>query len=95
MYRISATAYAEEANANFNLTLKLADSANADISSIPFNQVKAVASTEKAGKAEKQSWNTVSETMKCVLVQPMVQDSTAGFAAQSGVVVYIGKIIAK
>jgi len=89
------TMYGETANANFNLTVKLADKDNADISSIAMYGLVTTPTEKSAGKAEKQSWNTVSESMICTTVQPMVQDSTANYAAQSGVVVFIGKIIAE
>ena len=86
---------APEANANFNLSVKIADKDNADISAIPLYGLVTEPKDCKAGFSEKQSWNTVSETKLAAILQPMVQDSTAGYKEQSGVIVYIGKIIAE
>lgn len=90
-----AVCFAENANENFNLTLGLKDDGYADISSPAMYGLVTEPQTEMAGNAEKQPWNSLSESRVCSIIQPMVQDSTDGYREQYGVVVYIGKIIAK
>lgn len=87
--------YAEEENANFNLTLGIKDSGYADISSPVLYGVGNIPKEATAAFAEKTDWNTVSETKIAAVIQPMVQDNKNNYAAQSGVVVYIGKIVAE
>ena len=94
MTTFKCTMYGEAAASNLNLTVKLADKDNADISSIAMYGLVTEASEKSAGVAEKQSWNTVSETMLCEVIQPMIQDASNGYAATSGNVAYIGKIMA-
>ena len=93
--KFKAKLCAPEANANFNLTAKIADKDNADISSISLYGLVKEPTLCEAGFAKQESWNTVSETKLAAILQPMVQDSTANYAAQSGVVVYVGKITAE
>ena len=93
--KFKAKLCAPEANADFNLTAKIADKDNADISSIPLNGLVTDPTPCEAGFAKQESWNTVSETKLAAKLQPMVQDSTDGYAAQSGVVVYVGKVTAE
>lgn len=93
--KFKAKLCALEENANFNLTIKIADKDKADISSIPLYGLVKEPKLCEAGFAKKESWNTVSETKLAAILQPMVQDSTANYAAQSGVVVYVGKITAE
>lgn len=93
--KFKAKLCAPEENANFNLTIKIADKDNADISSIPLYGLVKEPKLCEAGFAKQESWNTVSETKLAAILQPMVQDSTADYAAQSGVVVYVGKITAE
>lgn len=91
----TSIAYAAESNEKFNLSIYLKDEGFADISNIPFYQIKTDVTPLTAGPAKKESWNTVSKTKICTVIQPMVQDATKNYAPQSGVTVYIGKIIAK
>ena len=86
---------APEAKANFNLTAKIADKDNADISSISLYGLVTEPTLCEAGFAEKTNWNTLSETKLAAILQPMVQDSSAGYKEQSNVVVYVGKITAE
>lgn len=86
---------APEANANFNLTIKIADKDNADISSIPLYGLVKEPKLCEAGFAKQESWNTLSETKLAAILQPMVQESKAPYKEQSGVVVYVGKITAE
>ena len=93
--KFKAKLCAQEANANFNLTIKIADKDNADISSIPLYGLVKEPKLCEAGFAKKESWNTVSETKLAAILQPMVQESKAPYKEQSGVVVYVGKITAE
>lgn len=94
--KFKCTMYGKEANADYNFVIKLADGDNADISTIPmYDGIVTTPTAKEAGVAEKTDWNEVSETMICTYIQPMVQDATKNYAAQSGVVVYIGKITAE
>ena len=94
--KFKCTMYGKEANADYNFVIKLADGDNADISTIPmYDGIVTTPTAKEAGVAEKTDWNEVSETMICTYIQPMVQDAKNGYSAQSGVVVYIGKIIAE
>ena len=90
----TTTVYADAANDGLKLTVKLADANNADIATPDITPLSTTPTVITATYATKTDWNTVSESGKCVKIQPMVQDTTA-WAAQSGVVIYIGKIIAK
>ena len=93
--KFKAKLCAKEANANFNLTIKIADKDNADISSIPLYGLVKEPKLCEAGFAKKESWNTVSETKLAAILQPMVQESKDPYKEQSGVVVYVGKITAE
>ena len=93
--KFKAKLCATEANANFNLTIKIADKDNADISSIPLYGLVKEPKLCEAGFAKKESWNTVSETKLAAILQPMVQESKDPYKEQSGVVVYVGKITAE
>ena len=93
--KFKAKLCAPEANANFNLTAKIADKDNADISCISLYGLDKEPKLCEAGFAKKESWNTVSETKLATILQPMVQESKAPYAEQSGVVVYVGKITAE
>ena len=93
--KFKAKLCAPEAKANFNLTAKIADKDNADISCISLYGLDKEPKLCEAGFAKKESWNTVSETKLATILQPMVQESKAPYAEQSGVVVYVGKITAE
>ena len=93
--KFKAKLCALEENAKFNLTIKIADKDNADISSIPLYGLVKEPKICEAGFAVKQDWNTVSETKLAEILQPMVQDSSDDYKAQSNVVVYVGKITAE
>jgi len=93
--KFKAKLCAPEAKANFNLTAKIADKDNADISSISLYGLDKEPKLCEAGFAEKTNWNTLSETKLAAVLQPMVQDSLDGYKEQSNVVVYVGKITAE
>ena len=93
--KFKAKLCAPEANAGLNLTIKIADKDNADISSIPLYGLVTEPTSCEVGFSKKEEWNTVSETKLAAKVQPMVQESTEPYAAQSGVVVYVGKVTAE
>ncbi len=44
---------------------------------------------------KKESWNQISDTMVCDKIQLFVQENTEPYGVQSGVVVYLGKVIAE
>ena len=93
--KFKAVMFGEKDNADLQFIVKLADADNGDISSITMASISKSPSEEEAGVAEKQDWNTISETFLCAVIQPMVQDKTAGYGATSGNTVYIGKITAE
>ena len=93
--KFKAKLCSREAIDNFNLTIKIADKDNADISCISLYGLVKEPTPCEAGFAKKESWNTVSETKLATILQPMVQESKAPYAEQSGVVVYVGKITAE
>ena len=93
--KFKAVMFGEKDNADLQFVVKLADADNGDISSITMASISKSPSTEEAGVSEKQDWNTISETFLCAVIQPMVQDKTAGYGATSGNTVYIGKITAE
>lgn len=93
--KFKCTMYVKEANADYNLTIKLADRYSADISNIPMYGIVTTPTAIEAGVAEKEDWNEVSETMTCTFIQPMVQDKNDGYKPTSGNTVYIGKITAE
>lgn len=94
--KFKCTMYGEEPNADYQFKIKLADSAYDDISNIEMNGIVTTPTEIEAGVAEKTEWNKVSETFLCDRIQPVVLDSSIeGWPAQSGVVVYIGKITAE
>ncbi|MCH5293918.1 MAG: hypothetical protein J1E07_09325 [Treponema sp.] len=94
--KFKCTMYGEEPNADYIYKIKLADSAYDDISNIEMNGIVTTPTEREAGVAEKTEWNKVSETFLCDRIQPVVLDSSIeGYPAQSGVVVYIGKITAE
>lgn len=103
MTKFTAKFCAAEAKKNFNVTIGIKDKGVGDDGKEKFNdisnpvwyEVGDVPTEKEAGFAEKTDWNTVSETKIVEVIQPMVQDSSAGYAAQSGVVIYLGKVIAK
>ena len=94
--KFTAKLAAEEDKDIFNLSVGLKDAAYADVATVAMYGLKSSpADYVKEGFDGKTDWNKVSETKVISVIQPMVQDSTAGYAPQSGVVVYIGKIIAE
>ena len=84
-----------EDDAGLQLNVVIKDASFGDIATISMKPIaKEAKSYVKEGFDEKTAWNTVSETKIAANIQPMVQDTTA-YQPQSGVVVYIGKIIAE
>lgn len=84
-----------EDDAGLQLNVVIKDASFGDIATISMKPIAQEAkSYVKEGFDEKTNWNNVSETKIAANIQPMVQDTTA-YQAQSGVVVYIGKIIAE
>lgn len=71
------------------------DSDLKDISLITMDSITDVLTDCSSGIAKKESWNQISDTMVCDKIQLFVQENTEPYGVQSGVVVYLGKVIAE
>lgn len=87
-----AEMFGTEGNEAFNYSVKLMDSEFKDISLITMDSITDVLTDCSSGIA-KESWK--SDTMVCDYIQLFVQENTEPYGVQSGVVVYLGKVIAE
>ncbi len=90
-----AEMFGTEGNEAFNYSVKLMDSDLKDISLITMDSITDVLTDCSSGIAKKESWNQISDTMVCNKIQLFVQENTEPYGVQSGVEVYLGKVIAE
>ena len=88
-----AEMFGTEGNEAFNYSVKLMDSEFKDISLITMDSITDVLTDCSSGIAKNESWK--SDTMVCDNIQLFVQENTEPYGVQSGVVVYLGKVIAE
>lgn len=88
-----ATVYVDKPNEGYQAVIGIKDKGYSDIASPTVVGLLVEAQTVKAEHAVKESWNTLSKTDFCELIQPMVQD-TKQFQPKN-YTLYIGKIVAR
>lgn len=91
--QFEATVYVDKVKEDYQCVIGIKDKGYADIASPTVVGLKMEAQTATAEHAVKESWNTLSKTDFCELIQPMVQD-TAAFNPKN-YTIYIGKIVAR
>lgn len=88
-----ATVYVDKPNEGYQAVISIKDSGYGDIANPTVVGLKVEAQTGKAEHEIQQSWNKLSKTNICELIQPMVQD-TKQFQPKN-YTLYIGKIVAR
>ena len=91
--QFEATVYVDKPNDGFQCVIGIKDKGYADIASPTVVGLKVEAQTVTAEHAVKESWNTLSKSNLCEVIQPMVQDTTA--FNPKNYTIYIGKIVAR
>jgi hypothetical protein len=88
-----ATVYVDKPNEGFQAVISIKDKGYGDIANPTVVGLKVEAQVGKAEHEIQQSWNKLSKTDLCELIQPMVQD-TKQFQPKN-YTLYIGKIVAR
>lgn len=88
-----ATVYVDKPNEGFQAVIGIKDKNYNDIASPTVVGLKVEAQTVKVEHAVQESWNTLSKTDFCEMIQPMVQDTKA--FNPKNYTLYIGKIVAR
>ncbi len=88
-----ATVYVDKPKEEYQATISIKDKGYGDIANPQVVGLKVEIQTGKVGHEVQQSWNTLSKTNICELIQPMVQDTTA--FNPKNYTLYIGKIVAR
>lgn len=86
--------YAEKYQEKYQLSINVKDEKYADISTPVTYDIKTEPQEIKSKFAEKNAWNTVSETKIVEVIQPVVQDSANGYKAVEDFTVFVGKVYA-
>ena len=88
-----ATVYVDKPNENYQATISIKDKGYGDIANPQVVGLKVEVQTGKIGHEVQQSWNTLSKTNICEMIQPMVQDTKQ--YQPKNYTLYIGKIVAR
>ena len=88
-----ATVYVDKPNEGYQATISIKDKGYGDIANPQVVGLKVEVQKGVVEHEIQQSWNTLSKTNICEMIQPMVQDTKA--YQPKNYTLYIGKIVAR
>ena len=91
--QFEATVYVDKPREDYQVVIGIKDKGYSDIASPTVVGLKVEPQTVTVDHAVKESWNTLSSTDLCEIIQPMVQD--AQVFNPKNYTVYIGKVVAR